>query len=121
MAVLMSTDKQTAGRTDVATITIAGLGPGRRGLRTVETDEAITAATQIVLRTAIHPDVDDLVGDSRVVVCDDIYESADLFEPCTYASLNASWSLRTWATCCISFQGHPRYGEFVTERIEELA
>jgi siroheme synthase len=53
-------------------ITIAGLGPGSPGLRTVETAKAISDASVIVLRTGIHPGIEDLIADARVVVCDDI-------------------------------------------------
>ena len=105
----------------MATITIAGLGPGRRGLRTIETVEAIAAAKQIVLRTAIHPDVDDLVMDSRVVVCDDVYEAAESFEIVYVRIAERVMNLADAGDVLYLVPGHPRYGELVTERVEQLA
>src|SRR6478735_3581691 len=102
-------------------ITIAGLGPGAPGLRTVETVAAIDVASVIVLRTSIHPGIEDLVNDPRVVACDDLYESGGTFDH-VYASI---------ATRVLEFAdrsdllyltpGHPFYGERVTPLILEAA
>src|SRR5687767_12483348 len=62
------------------TITIVGLGPGEAAHRTAAAQRALSAAAQIVLRTAVHPGVDDLLNDPRVVSCDDLYEQAASFE-----------------------------------------
>ncbi len=103
------------------TITIAGLGPGRRGLRTLETAEAITAARTIVLRTAIHPDVDDLVSEDRVVVCDDIYQSAQSFEEVYERVAERVIELARHGDVLYLAPGHPFVGEFTTRRIVESA
>ena len=45
-------------------ITIVGLGPGDPELRTVGAQRALDAADRIILRTRVHPGLDDLVGRS---------------------------------------------------------
>src|SRR5205085_12548041 len=47
------------------TITVVGLGPGRRGLLTIDALEALRAATRLYLRTARHPAVAEIHGDLR--------------------------------------------------------
>jgi tetrapyrrole methylase family protein/MazG family protein len=69
-----------------SSITIAGVGPGNPLARTRALGAALSAAEVIILRTAIHPGVDDLVTDSRVVVCDDLYESMGSFDE-TYTAI----------------------------------
>lgn len=105
----------------MSAITIAGLGPGNPKLRTLETAEAIASSQTIVLRTAIHPGVADLIADDRVVVCDDIYQLAEDFEG-VYAEI----ARRVIAKASLGdvlylTPGHPRYGERVTPAIERLA
>ncbi len=68
------------------TITIAGLGPGNPTARTLAVQHALDAAGSIVLRTAIHPGIEDLIADSRVVACDDLYDSSASFDE-TYAAI----------------------------------
>src|SRR5207248_5181848 len=46
-------------------ITVVGLGPGRRGLLTIDALEALRAATRLYLRTARHPAVAEIRGDLR--------------------------------------------------------
>jgi tetrapyrrole methylase family protein / MazG family protein len=104
-----------------STITIAGLGPGGRGYRTLETVEAIDKARRIVLRTAIHPDIDDLVADPRVVACDDLYENAESFEHVYDQVARRVVDVAEDGDLLYLTPGHPRYGEHVTERIERLA
>ena len=98
-------------------ITIAGLGPGAPGLRTLETAAAIDAANVIVLRTAIHPGIEDLVGDNRVVACDDLYETARTFDD-VYASIAARIiEIAETSDLLYLTPGHPFYGERVTPLI----
>jgi tetrapyrrole methylase family protein/MazG family protein len=104
-----------------STITIAGLGPGDAGLRTLETAEAIASAERIVLRTAVHPGIDDLSGDSRVVTCDDVYQISESFEDVYQQIAKRVVSLAAEGDLLYLTPGHPRYGERVTERIERLA
>jgi tetrapyrrole methylase family protein/MazG family protein len=103
------------------TIVIAGLGPGGRGYRTLETARAIDQARRIVLRTAIHPDIDDLVSDPRVVACDDLYENAESFRHLYDAVASRVVEIAADGDVLYLTPGHPRYGEHVTERIEALA
>jgi tetrapyrrole methylase family protein / MazG family protein len=61
-------------------ITIVGLGPGVPSLRTVGAINALASATKIILRTRIHPGIDDLREDPRASSCDDLYEHLPNFE-----------------------------------------
>lgn len=62
------------------TITIAGLGYGSRSARTLSVQSALDAAQVIMLRTAVHPGIEDLKSDPRVVACDDLYETSVSFD-----------------------------------------
>ena len=62
------------------TLTIVGVGPGDPGLRSVAAKSALDEASRIVLRTAIHPGVDDLTTDPRTIACDDLYIAAESFD-----------------------------------------
>jgi tetrapyrrole methylase family protein/MazG family protein len=105
----------------LSTITIAGLGPGARGYRTLETVDAIERARRIVLRTTIHPDIDDLVTDPRVVACDDLYERAESFENVYDEVARRVVDAAADGDVLYLTPGHPRYGEHVTEQIERRA
>lgn len=62
-------------------ITIVGLGPGDFGLITLDTWEKITNTDKLILRTAIHPTVEQL--DKRNVQytsCDEFYEQGTSFD-----------------------------------------
>lgn len=61
-------------------LTIVGVGPGDPTLRSLAAQAALDAATCIVLRTAVHPGVEDVAGDRRTRVCDDLYADAASFE-----------------------------------------
>ncbi len=102
-------------------ITIAGLGPGAPGLRTVETAQAISDASVIVLRTAIHPGIEDLIRDSRVVACDDIYESCHSFDAVYAEIAERIVTLADRGDLLYLTPGHPFYGERVTPLIMERA
>jgi tetrapyrrole methylase family protein/MazG family protein len=102
-------------------ITIAGLGPGAPDLRTVETAQAISDASSIVLRTSIHPGIEDLSGDSRVVACDDIYESGHSFDAVYTEIAERIVTLADHGDLLYLTPGHPLYGERVTPLITEMA
>ena len=59
----------------MAKIKVVGLGPSRFGLITLEAWEAIKGAGHLLLRTAVHPTVEDIKADSY----DGFYESAGDF------------------------------------------
>lgn len=105
----------------MATITIAGLGPGNPLLRTVETVKAIASAQAIILRTAIHPGIADISGDHRVVACDDIYKTAEQFEEVYARIAQRVVDAAVSGDVLYLTPGHPRYGEHVTPAIEALA
>jgi tetrapyrrole methylase family protein / MazG family protein len=105
-----------------ARIVVAGLGPGDPQLRTIGTQRALDAADRIILRTRVHPGLDDLVGDSRVSDCEDLYESAvdfDVLYPAIADRvLNAA---RSGGTVLFAVPGHPRVGEKSVPLIEARA
>ncbi|MBP5199852.1 MAG: nucleoside triphosphate pyrophosphohydrolase [Schwartzia sp.] len=71
----------------MGTIKVVGLGPGEFGSMTVEAWETIQNAPTLILRTAVHPTVEEL---SRLGIAfssyDERYEKADNFEA-LYASI----------------------------------
>lgn len=103
-------------------IVIVGVGPGARDLRTIGTQKALDAADRIILRTRIHPGLDDLRGDPRVSDCDDLYQSATAF-----ASLYDAVAERVLAgareggTTIFAVPGHPRFAERTVALIERRA
>src|SRR3954447_22239664 len=100
---------------------IVGLGPGDPRLRTVETVDALQDAKRIILRTGIHPGVEDLLADERVSTCDDCYQTGATFDE-VYAAI-AQRVLEAAATDDIVFAvpGHPRAGEIAVTTILERA
>jgi tetrapyrrole methylase family protein/MazG family protein len=103
-------------------ITIVGLGPGDPALRTLAAQRALDLADAIVLRTRIHPGLDDLAGDPRVTDCDDLYQSAATFED-LYAAIAARVLERAAVEPRVVFAvpGHPRFGEQSVRLLESLA
>jgi tetrapyrrole methylase family protein/MazG family protein len=95
-----------------AKITIVGLGPGNPSLRTIGTQRALDIADAIVLRTRIHPGLDDLANDPRVSDCDDLYDLADQFES-LYGAIAKRVVERASAgrTVVYAVPGHPRFAE----------
>lgn len=62
-------------------ITVVGLGPGRAGLITRESWQLMQAATNLILRTKIHPTVTALdEAGIRYSTYDDFYEQAGSFD-----------------------------------------
>jgi len=95
-----------------ARITIIGLGPGNPELRTIGAQRALDAADRIILRTRVHPGLDDLAADPRVTDCDDLYDAAgdfeELYPAIAQRVLNAATSARK---IVFAVPGHPRIGE----------
>jgi tetrapyrrole methylase family protein / MazG family protein len=93
-------------------ITVIGLGPGNPALRTVGAQRALDAADRIILRTRIHPGLDDLASDTRVTDCDDLYESAADFDALYQAVADRVLSAAQSGTAVVfAVPGHPRVGE----------
>jgi tetrapyrrole methylase family protein / MazG family protein len=93
-------------------ITIIGLGPGNPALRTVGAQRALDAADRIILRTRIHPGLDDLATDARVTDCDDLYESAANFDELYPAiARRVLTAAKSNGLVVFAVPGHPRLGE----------
>src|SRR5215207_7590770 len=92
------------------TITIVGLGPGNRASRTIETQAALDSATKIILRTGVHPGMDDLLGDPRTSTCDDLYGVHDSFDA-VYSAIVERVLAASSADIVYAVPGNPTYGE----------
>jgi tetrapyrrole methylase family protein/MazG family protein len=93
-------------------IVIVGLGPGDPELRTVGAQRALDGADRIILRTRVHPGLDDLAADPRVTACDDLYELADRFDGLYPAIADRVVdAARSGGTVVYAVPGHPRFGE----------
>jgi tetrapyrrole methylase family protein / MazG family protein len=100
-------------------ITIIGLGPGNPALRTVGAQQVLDAADRIILRTRIHPGLDDLAIDPRVTDCDDLYESAANFDVLYPAiARRVLDAAQSGGVVVFAVPGHPRIGERAVSQIE---
>src|SRR5215204_1327353 len=103
-------------------IVVIGLGPGNPALRTVGAQQMLDAADRIILRTRIHPGLDDLANDARVTDCDDLYESAADFDTLYPAiSRRVVGTARSGGAVVFAVPGHPRVGERSVPLIEAVA
>src|SRR5215213_5546878 len=93
------------------TLTILGLGPGDRSHRTREAEAALESAERILLRTGVHPGLDDLLADPRVCTCDDLYESIDSFEAVYEAIVERVVAIASHADLVFAVPGNPLVGE----------
>ena len=94
-------------------ITVVGLGPGDPSTRTVGAQAALDRASRIVLRTCVHPGIDDLLTDPRVSTCDDLYESEETFLGVyrRVADRVCALAAETDGETVFAVPGHPRFGE----------
>jgi tetrapyrrole methylase family protein/MazG family protein len=100
-------------------LTIIGLGPGDPELRTVAAQRAIDTAERIILRTAIHPGLEDLLADPRVTTCDDLYESGASFDE-VYARIADRVADAVMAGNIVyAVPGNPAFGERTIGAIRE--
>ncbi|HEV2107680.1 MAG TPA: MazG family protein [Thermomicrobiales bacterium] len=104
-----------------STITIAGLGPGDPAQRTLEARKCLDEASMIILRTGVHPGVEDLTADPRTEMCDDIYDNGSTFDQ-VYVDI-AERVLERAKTRDVVFAvpGHPTFGERSTAIIRAEA
>ena len=103
-------------------IVVVGLGPGDRSLRTLAVQEALDGAEHIVLRTRIHPGLEDLRDDPRVIDCDDIYQQGENFATVYRAIADRVISIALEAGSVVyAVPGHPRFGERSVALIESVA
>ncbi|MDP9366523.1 MAG: MazG family protein, partial [Chloroflexota bacterium] len=107
-----------------ARVTVVGLGPGDPALRTVGAQAALDRADRIVLRTLIHPGLDDLAADSRAIGCDDLYEGGASFDE-VYAAVAdrvlGEAAARQDGEVVFAVPGHPRFGERSVRLLTERA
>jgi tetrapyrrole methylase family protein/MazG family protein len=103
-------------------IVVVGLGPGAPDARTIGAQRALDRADRIVLRTRVHPGLDDLCGDPRVIDCDDLYENADDFDH-LYQQIaeRVIATAQCGGTIVFAVPGHPRFGERSVPLIEARA
>lgn len=92
-------------------LTILGLGPGNPAHRTAEAIEALASAERILLRTGIHPGMEDLLTDRRVSTCDDLYESITTFDGVYEAIVERVLTAVTESDPVFAVPGHPLVGE----------
>jgi len=103
-------------------LVIVGLGPGDPTLRTLAVQAALDYADHIVLRTRIHPGLEDLRDDPRVIDCDDIYQREENFAAVYDAIAERVISLALEAGLVVfAVPGHPRFGERTVALVESLA
>jgi tetrapyrrole methylase family protein / MazG family protein len=102
-------------------IDIVGLGPGDPSLRTVATQRVLDQAKVIILRTGVHPGLEDLLLDSRTTTCDDLYQTLPDF-PEVYEAIADRVVVAAGQTDVVfAVPGHPTFGERTVSRITELA
>lgn len=100
-----------------ADITIVGLGPGEPARRTLEVQAALDGARKLILRTARHPGIEDLVARDGVVICDDLAGK----QPGEWsAAARLICDIASGEPVVVAVPGHPRFGErLVIETVSE--
>ena len=94
-----------------AIITVVGLGPGDPGARTVGAQRALDSAQRILLRTRVHPGIEDLAKDPRVSDCDDLYEESLTFDDVYTSIVERIFALANAGPIIYAVPGHPSFGE----------
>lgn len=102
-------------------IDIVGLGPGTRDDRTLGVQRLLDGAKAIIVRTAIHPGVNDLVTDSRSVTCDDLYEAGASFDLVYQRVAERVLDLAAMGDVVYAVPGHPMFGERAVQMVLALA
>jgi tetrapyrrole methylase family protein/MazG family protein len=98
-------------------LTIVGLGPGDPQHRTLAALTALARAEQILLRTGIHPGIDDLLDDERVTTCDDLYASAGSFDDVYEGIIERVLELLTEGHLVFAVPGSPTAGERTVRKL----
>jgi tetrapyrrole methylase family protein/MazG family protein len=65
----------------------------------------------VILRTRVHPGLDDFVADPRVADCDDLYRTLPTFDAVYEAIATRVCAAATNADVVYAVPGHPRFGE----------
>jgi tetrapyrrole methylase family protein/MazG family protein len=103
------------------TITVVGLGPGHRAARTIETQTVLDTASTVILRTGIHPGVDELIADPRVSTCDDLYDRLDSFEAVYDAVVDRVIGAAQTGDVVYAVPGNPTFGERTVALLRDRA
>jgi tetrapyrrole methylase family protein / MazG family protein len=98
-------------------ITIVGLGPGDSSLRTVGAQKVLKSATKVILRTRIHPGIDDLREDPRVLSCDDLYERLPNFQLVYEEIATRVLEAATEGDVVFAVPGHPLFADLSVQTI----
>src|SRR4051794_22360073 len=104
-----------------ATLTILGLGPGNPEHRTPQTARVLAEGPRILLRTSIHPGLDDLSADPRVTTCDDLYQAGESFDAVYAAIVDRVIGTARCGDLVYAVPGHPLVGERTVTAIIERA
>jgi tetrapyrrole methylase family protein/MazG family protein len=102
-------------------LTIVGLGPGDPRWRSLAAEEALAAASRVILRTAIHPGLDDLVGRDGVSTCDDLYERAESFDTLYRLIVERVLAALDESDVVYAVPGSPTAGEATVRALSEAA
>lgn len=100
-----------------ARLTIVGLGPGDAALRTIAAQRALDAARRIILRTGIHPGIEDLLQDPRVSTCDDLYAASASFDELYDSIATRVLEAARVGEVVYAVPGHPLFAESTVRRI----
>ncbi len=91
----------------MATIHIAGLGPGSPGLLTGETSDLVRGALPVLLRTRRHPTVAALDPAGRLRSCDDLYQGAPNFDAVYEQTVDRVLAMASAGDVVYAVPGHP--------------
>lgn len=102
-------------------LTVVGLGPGDTSLRTIAAQNALDKATCVVLRTGIHPGVDDLVSRTCVTTCDDLYDESPTYRALYPAIVDRILGLLEVQDVVYAVPGNPVAGELTVIQLRSAA
>ncbi|MDP9358852.1 MAG: MazG family protein [Chloroflexota bacterium] len=102
-------------------ITVVGLGPGDPSARTIAAQRALVAAQRILLRTLVHPGIEDLRADPRVSACDDLYETSQTFDEVYSSIVERIIALALAGPLVYAVPGHPSFGERTVDLLRQKA
>ena len=104
------------------TIRIVGLGPGDPALRSIRADELLRSGKRVLLRTGVHPGLEDLLLLPEVSTCDDLYQTestfAEVYQRIAERVVSAA---REDDEVVYAVPGSPMFGEATVGMIRELA
>jgi tetrapyrrole methylase family protein / MazG family protein len=102
-------------------LTIVGLGPGDPDLRTIAAQRALDQAPRILLRTGIHPGIEELLIDPRVSTCDELYEKQPTFQALYRAVTDRALGLLAETDLVYAVPGNPLAGELTVITLRSAA